>query len=145
MQFHPEPFSQGAARGLGRAINRSTRSEHFDPENGSDVNDVTALLLLHVRQGSGNSIEKPFDIDVNLPVPLLYLKGLDRCDGHNTGVIEEHIDAAETVDGPLDERFHFCALRHIGGKSEALPPAAEISLTTASIRFERRAPSTTLA
>src|SRR6202035_661097 len=27
----------------------------------------------------------------------------------------------------------------------ALPPVAEISLTTASIRFERRAPSTTLA
>src|SRR5713226_3023150 len=120
MQFHPEPFSQGAARGLRRAINRSTRSEHFDPENGSDVNDVTALLLLHVRQGSSNSIEKPFDIDVNLPVPLLYLKGLDRCDGHDTGVIEEHIDAAETVDGPLDERFHFCALRHISGKSDGL-------------------------
>src|SRR2546422_7593207 len=52
--------------------------------------------------------------------PFIYFKGLDRCDGHNTGVIEEHIDAAETVDGPLDERFHFCALRHIGGKSDGL-------------------------
>src|SRR2546423_8907896 len=105
MQFHPEAFSQGAARGLGRTINRSTRSEHFDPENGSDVNDVPAFLLLHLRQSSGNSIEKPFDIDVNLAVPFIYLKGLDRCDGHDTGVIDEHIDATETVDGLLDERF----------------------------------------
>src|ERR1700680_1178425 len=120
MQFHSEPFSQGAARGLGRAINGSTRSKHFDPENGSDVNDVTALLLLHVRKGGGNSIEKPFDIDVNLPVPLLYLKGLNRCDGHNTAVVEEHIDAAEPVDGPFDQRFDFCALRHIGGQSDGL-------------------------
>src|ERR1700680_2727925 len=120
MQFHPEAFSQGAARGLGRAINRSTRSEHLDPENGSDVNDVTALLLLHMRQGSGNSIEKPFDIDVNLPVPLIDLKSLHRCDGHDTGVIDEHIDAAETFDGSLDQRFHFHALRHICGKSDGL-------------------------
>jgi hypothetical protein len=28
--------------------------------------------------------------------------------------------AAEAVDGPLDERLHFCALRHIGGKSDRL-------------------------
>src|SRR2546422_1432333 len=28
--------------------------------------------------------------------PFIYFKGLDRCDGHNAGVIEEHIDAAET-------------------------------------------------
>src|SRR5258708_32502748 len=45
------------------AIDRSTRSKHFDPKNGSDVDDVTALLLLHLRQGGSNSIEKPFDID----------------------------------------------------------------------------------
>jgi len=29
----------------------------------------------------------------------------------------------KTVDGPLDERFHFCALRHIGGKSDGLAAA----------------------
>ena len=81
---------------------------------------MTALLLLHMRQGGGNSIEKPFDIDVNLPVPLVHLKGLDRRDGHNTRVIKEHIDATEAVDGPFDQRFHFCALRHIGGKSDGL-------------------------
>jgi len=34
----------------------STGGEHFDPENRSHVDDVAALLFLHVRQGSGNSI-----------------------------------------------------------------------------------------
>jgi hypothetical protein len=55
-----------------------------------------------------------------MPIPFVYLKGIDRCDGHNAGVIEEHIDTAETVDGLLDERLHFCALRHIGSKSDSL-------------------------
>src|SRR6202043_1742239 len=94
--------------------------EHLDPENRGYVNDVAALLLLHVGQRSCNAIEKSFDIDVNLPIPFIYLKGLDRCDGHNTGVIDEHIDAAKTLDGPLDERFHFRALCHIGGKTDGL-------------------------
>jgi hypothetical protein len=47
--------------------------------------------------------------------------------GINAGVIEEHIDAAETVDGPFDERFHFCALRHIGRNPMTLPPLTGIS------------------
>src|SRR3984893_19209458 len=102
MEFHPQPFSQRAHSCLGGAVDRSAGGEHFDPENRSDVNDVAALLLLHVRQGSSNPIEKSFDIDVNLPVPFIYLKGFDRCDGHNAGVVDDHIDTAETVDGPLD-------------------------------------------
>src|SRR5258707_7892134 len=32
-----------------------------------------------------------------------------------TTLFRSHIDAAETLDGSLDERFHFCALRHISG------------------------------
>jgi len=37
---------------------------------------VTALLLLHVRQGGGNSVEHAPDIDVNLPIPFLHLEEL---------------------------------------------------------------------
>jgi len=96
------------------------RAIDFDPENRSDVDDVTALLLQHVRQNGGDPVEESFDIDVNLAVPFLYPQSLDRCDGHDPGVIEEHIDAATTIDGPLDERFHFCAFGHIGGKSDGL-------------------------
>src|SRR5215472_18827024 len=101
MEFHPKPFRQRTSRRLGCAVDRCTRSKHFDPENRSDVDDVTALLLLHVRQGSGNAVQKTLDIDVNLLVPFLYLERTDRRDEHNTCVIDEHIDAAESLDGAL--------------------------------------------
>jgi hypothetical protein len=39
------------------AVDRTVGGKHFDPENRSDVNDVTALLLLHVRQGRGFLID----------------------------------------------------------------------------------------
>jgi len=43
-------------------------------------------------------------------------------------LIEEHIDAAETVDGPLNERFRLLrALSHRLQNPMALPPVAEIS------------------
>jgi len=63
-----------------------------------------------------------FDIDVNLPVPFIYFKGSDRCDRHDTEVIEEHIESAETVDGQLDERFHF--ERFVTSVANPMTPAA---------------------
>jgi hypothetical protein len=65
---------------------------------------------------------------VNLPVPLIYLEGLDRCDRHDTGIIDEYLNAAESVDGLSDERFHFCALRHISGKSDSLAAGGQYLL-----------------
>jgi hypothetical protein len=56
MKFHPQPFSQRAHSRLGGAIDHAARGQHFDPENRSYVDDVTALLFLHVRQGSGDAI-----------------------------------------------------------------------------------------
>ena len=87
--------------------------EHFDSENGSKVDDVTALLFLHLRQGGGYPVKKSLDIDVDLPIPFIHLKVRDRCDGHNAGVIHDDIHASKTVDGFFDECFHFSALRDI--------------------------------
>jgi hypothetical protein len=56
---------------------------------------VTAFLLLHLRECGGHPVKKSFDIDVNLPIPFLDLEGLDRCNGHDAGVIHDDIDAAE--------------------------------------------------
>src|ERR1700730_4419381 len=54
MQFHPQPFRQGAHSGLGGAVDRPPGGEHLDPENRGYGNDVAALLLLHVGQRSWN-------------------------------------------------------------------------------------------
>lgn len=107
MQLHAEPFRQGAHRGFRGAVNRTARGEYFDSENRSHVDDVTALLLLHVRQDGGNSVQNTLDVDVNLPIPFLHFEKVDWRDGHNTGIVHQDIDPAETLDRSFDERFHF--------------------------------------
>jgi len=57
VQFHPQSFRQRAHSRLGGAVDSPAGGEHFDPENRSDINDVTALLLLHVRQAAATHIE----------------------------------------------------------------------------------------
>src|SRR4029077_13413391 len=42
VQFQPQPFRHRAHGCLGGAVDRPAGGEHFDPENRSDVNDVTA-------------------------------------------------------------------------------------------------------
>jgi hypothetical protein len=76
---------------------------------------VTALLLLHLRQDGGNSVQNSLDVDVNLPIPFLHFERMDWRDGHNASVIHQDVDAAEPLDGSLDERFHFDALRDVDG------------------------------
>src|SRR6266849_1365429 len=120
MQLHPEPFRQHPYRRLGGTIDHSAGRKHLDPDNRSDVDDVTALLLLHLRQDGGNAVEDSLDIDVNLPIPFLHLEGLNRRNGHDTGVIDDDLDAAEAVDGSLDQCFHFGALRDVDRKADSL-------------------------
>jgi hypothetical protein len=63
------------------AVDVLGRSSDFDPKKDSVIrvrfhrlreklNDVTALLFLHLRQSGGNSVQNSLDVDVNLPIPL---------------------------------------------------------------------------
>src|SRR5258705_8296656 len=56
VQLDPEPFSQCAHSGLRGAVNSPAGRKHFDPENGSEVDDVTTLLLQHLRQHGGDPV-----------------------------------------------------------------------------------------
>jgi hypothetical protein len=47
-------------------------------KNRGEVDDVTALLLLHLGQDGGNSVQNTLVVDVNLPIPFLHLKKTDR-------------------------------------------------------------------
>lgn len=49
----------------------------LDPENRSDVDDVRALLLLHLRQDGSDSAQNSLDVIVNLQIPFLYLAKMD--------------------------------------------------------------------
>jgi hypothetical protein len=81
---------------------------------------VTALLLLHLRQGSSDPVQNSFDIYVNLPIPFVYLTSLDWCDRHNAGIVNDDIDTPKSGDSCSDERFHFSALCNIDGEPDSL-------------------------
>jgi hypothetical protein len=54
------------------------------------------------------------------PIRFLHLEGLDRCDGHDAGVIHDDIDPAEGLDGSFDECLYFSALRDVDGEPDRL-------------------------
>jgi hypothetical protein len=120
VQLDPEPFSQCAHGGLRGAVNSPAGRKHFDPENGSEVDDMTTLLLQHLRQHGCDPIQNSFEIDIDLAVPFVHLERLDWCDGHNTGVIHHDIDTPEIVDSCPDECFHFSALCHVDSDIDGL-------------------------
>ena len=69
-----EPFALEATRAQ-RPWWRSRRpsgGKHFDLESRSHVNDVAALLLLHVGQRSGNPLEKEADSNELQPLCRLF-------------------------------------------------------------------------
>ena len=77
MQFHSQPFSQRAHSRLGGAVDRPAGGEHFDPENRSHVDDVAALLFLHVRQSGGKAIGFATDVTKRAEVEALIRRAVD--------------------------------------------------------------------
>jgi DNA-binding transcriptional LysR family regulator len=81
---------------------------------------VTLLLLLHDWQHRGYSVQDALKVHIDHPVPFFDLESIDRCDGHNPGVIYDHIDSPKTVDRRSDESFHFSPLRYVNSDTSAL-------------------------
>src|SRR5438477_150234 len=135
MQFHPEPFSQGAARGLGRAINCCTRSEHFDPENGSDVNDVTALLLLLATVNT-TTLWVIFDIPLFSPylrICFSWLAALHRMRGPAISETFSTNEVKKATTSVQLERLALCPA-HRGRRSDRPAASAGIARFLTSLR-----------
>jgi hypothetical protein len=72
------------------------------PGHGRHVDNVSALLLGHVRQRGGDAVENAFDVHINHALPVFDLAALQRRMRHQTCVVDNDIDPAMKLDGPAD-------------------------------------------
>ena len=70
---------------------------------GGGVDDATELLLAEVGPGGAGSLVGALDVDLEDEVPVLILHVLEGDVAEDTGVVDEDIDAAELLDGGLDD------------------------------------------
>jgi hypothetical protein len=67
---------------------------------------MAGFLALHMRQGRRDSVQNPFNVNVNRPVPVLDLEPFERRMRHQAGVVEHDIDSSEPVHSRVDESLH---------------------------------------
>lgn len=69
----------------------------------SGVDDATELLLAEVRPGGTSALVAALDVDLHDEVPVHILHVLEADITEDTGVVDENIDAAESLDSSLDD------------------------------------------
>ncbi|MCY1532766.1 hypothetical protein D9M68_680550 [compost metagenome] len=79
---------------------------------------MAAALRLHARQHGGDAVEHALDVDVDGAVPLVDLELVQRRQRHHARVVDQHVDAAEGLDGGGGELFQIGALGHVGGDGD---------------------------
>lgn len=71
--------------------------------SGGGVDDATELLLAEVGPGGAGGLVGALDVDLEDEVPVLILHVLEGDVAEDTGVVDEDVDAAELLDGGLDD------------------------------------------
>src|SRR5436190_10439720 len=74
--------------------------------------DGDLVELLHV-QSCGDAVEHTLDVDVDHLVPFVHLQSCEPCDGHDAGVIHQHVDLAVSFQSRLDECVDLLSLRDV--------------------------------
>ena len=82
---------------------RRSPGRHLVAGHRRDVDDVAALLRLHVRQRRGDAVQHALDVHIDHAVPVLHLAALQRRVRHQAGVVEDHVDAPVSLHGTIDE------------------------------------------
>src|SRR4051794_27816882 len=82
-----EPFGEHPHGRLRRRVDRAARPD-LVAGDGGDVDDLSALLTLHVREGGGDTVQHALEVHVNGAVPVIYLQALERRVRHQPSVIE---------------------------------------------------------
>ena len=75
--------------------------------------DVARPLLFHMWQGSRNAVENTLDVHVNHPVPFVRLEAFQSRQGHDPGVVAQHVNPAEDPHSGIDEIGNNRAIGHV--------------------------------
>ena len=76
---------------------------------------MAAMLRLHEGQDGGDRVKHALDIGVDGAVPAIEIGHFEPRERHDAGIVDQHVDLAEAVDGVGDECRHVGAARDVGG------------------------------
>src|SRR5919112_158439 len=69
----PEALGDGPHRELGAAVDGRARRNDVAGHR-REVDDLTVVLLLHLRERGGDAVQDTLDVDVHHPLPLVHLE-----------------------------------------------------------------------
>src|SRR5215212_7110730 len=69
----PEAFGDGPHRELGAAVDGGARRNDVTG-HGREIDDLAVVLLLHLRERGGDTVQDTLDVDVHHPLPLVHLE-----------------------------------------------------------------------
>ena len=135
-------------RVLRRAVVREPGAARVDRVDRRDVDDRAAVALLpHLRRGGPDAEERAADVDAEDAVELGRRHVLEQEVREHAGVVDEHVEPAEALDGGPDQRARRPASTRdvaLGGRDGRGPRRRAVARAPSS-RSARRSASTTAA
>ena len=98
--------------------------------HGRDVDDAAAFAEMLRRRLRGEQQAEHVDVEDAAILRLGDL--LDRREFVDARIVDQNVQAAEPLDGRVDQALRVIGLGHIACTATALPPAAVMAWTTAS-------------
>src|SRR5690349_2375345 len=100
--FHAQALGYRADSEFGCAVYGPAGGPDLEAPDGRHVDDVALFLLLHDRQHRGHPVQEALDVYIDHAVPLFDLERRHRRDGHDPGIVDDHVDSAVLTDCSLD-------------------------------------------
>jgi hypothetical protein len=110
--FTPEPFGDHAHGMLGRRVDDAA-GPRLMPDNRRHVDNVAALLGLHLRKCGRDTEKDAFELHIDHAFPVGDLQSLEGRIRHEARVVEKHVDLATRFHGMIDQRLHLAGTRHV--------------------------------
>src|SRR5207248_10322951 len=103
----------------GRCIGAVGNPQPADARNGSNVDDCSLALPLHVRKHLLAGQEHAFQVHLVDPIPTL-LAGLDRtADFNDADIVVQYVDPAKFGNAGVDYRNDIIGTGHVSGDRHA--------------------------
>src|SRR4029450_4396120 len=87
----------------------------------SDVDDLAPAPLHHLARDRLSDQERSREIDGDDPVPLLKPDLEERRVAPHAGVVDQDVDAAQSVRGGLDHGCYGCRISDVDGDRDGAP------------------------
>ena len=120
-QFLGEAEGEPLDSGLDHAVDRVVGEGEVLGGIGADVDDDTAALARHGRDGGAAAEEGPADVERDNTIEAAHGVALDGGEGpRSPGVVHEEVDPPELIERPLEEGVDASLVGDVAGDSDGL-------------------------